>query len=133
MSEKKETNYATWLLGAVVLFQAYLMWNQQSTKPIDPDVPKPVVVSIEKATAGVLPLTAKGYREAFEDAANQVDAKKFKYARELLEYLKPLTAIARETASKTFDVTLGTQIPDEITDHEAEVSALLRRVAKSWK
>lgn len=129
MSDKKETNYLPWVAVAVL---GYMLWSQQTKVEPKPD-PKPDVVTIEKATAGVLPMTAKGYREAFEDAANQVDAKKFKYARDLLEYLKPLTASARETASKTFDVTLGTQIPDEITDYEAEVSALLRRVAKSWK
>jgi 4-aminobutyrate aminotransferase-like enzyme len=129
MSEAKPNYYHYVLIAALV---GYIFYSQQTKVEPKPD-PKPDVVTIEKATAGVLPMTAKGYREAFEDAANQVDAKKFKYARELLEYLKPLTASARETASKTFDVTLGTQIPDEITDHEAEVSALLRRIAKSWK
>jgi len=129
MSDKKETNY--WPCVVVALL-GYMLWSNQTKVEPKPD-PKPDVVTIEKATASVLPMTAKGYREAFEDAANQVDAKKFKYARELLEYLKPLTTSAREAASKTFDVTLGAQIPDEITDHEAEVSALLRRVAKSWK
>jgi hypothetical protein len=129
MNEVKQANYLPWIAVAVL---GYMLYSQQTKVEPKPD-PKPDVVTIEKATAGVLPMTAKGYREAFEDAANQVDAKKFKYARELLEYLKPLTTSARETASKTFDVTLGAQIPDEITDHEAEVSALLRRVAKSWK
>ena len=48
MSDKKETNYVPWLLGAVILFQGYLMWNQQSVKPVDPYVPNPVVVSPSK-------------------------------------------------------------------------------------
>jgi len=48
MSDKKEVNYWPWILGAVVLFQSYLMWNQQNAKPVDPDVPKPVVVSPSK-------------------------------------------------------------------------------------
>jgi hypothetical protein len=48
MSDKKEPNYIPWILGGVILFQAYLMWNQQATKPVDPDVPKPVVVSPSK-------------------------------------------------------------------------------------
>ena len=130
MSDKKETNYWPYVVVALV---GYMLYSQQAKLPEPKPDPKPDVVSIEKATAGVLPMTAKGYQAAFEEAANQVDAKKFKYARELLEYLKPLTTSAREAASKTFDVTLGTQIPDEITDHEAEVSALLRRAAKSWK
>lgn len=48
MSDRKEPNYIPWILGAVVLFQGYLMWNQQAAKPVDPDVPKPVVVSPSK-------------------------------------------------------------------------------------
>lgn len=48
MSDKKETNYIPWILGAVVLFQSYLMWNQQNAKPDKPDEPKPVVVSPSK-------------------------------------------------------------------------------------
>jgi hypothetical protein len=48
MSEKKETNYIPWMLGAVVLFQSYLMWNQQAAKPNKPDEPKPVIVSPSK-------------------------------------------------------------------------------------
>lgn len=129
MSDKKETNYWPYI---VVALAGYMLWSQQMKVEPKPD-PKPDVVTIEKVTANVLPMTAKGYQAAFEDAANQVDSKKFKYARELLEYLKPITTEARVNAHKTFDVTLGTQIPDEITNHEAEVSALLRRVAKSWK
>lgn len=48
MNNKKETNYIPWILGVVVLFQSYLMWNQQATKPDKPDEPKPVVVSPSK-------------------------------------------------------------------------------------
>ena len=120
----KQPNY----LGIIVLVAVgFWLYNQK------PDSKPEPVVTVESATKAVFPATAKGYAAAFEDAAKQVEASKFKYARELLEYLKPLTTQARIDAQKPFDVTLGTQIPDEIAGHEVEVAALLRRVAKSWK
>ena len=136
MSEKKETNYVPWLLVAVVLFQGYLMWNQQSAKPVDPDVPKPVVVTIEEATADVLAFMKSENARVFNEAASKVEKGELKTDRELFEFVQPATKEAREQANKPFDLAFDEALPrnddGSFQGKESEAAKLLRRIAKSW-
>tara|TARA_R110000868_G_scaffold101057_1_gene278198 strand:- start:5223 stop:5633 length:411 start_codon:yes stop_codon:yes gene_type:complete len=136
MSDKKETNYAAWILGAVVLFQGYLMWNQQKAKPVDPDVPKPVVVSIEKATAGVLAAMKAENARVFTEAANKVEKGELKTDRELFEFVQPATKEAREQANKPFDLAFDEALPrnddGSFIGKEIEAGKVLRKVARAW-
>jgi hypothetical protein len=131
MSDKKETNYLPWILGAVVLFQSYLMWNKQNAKPDEPKT-----VTIEKATAGVLASMKAENARIFNEAANKVEKGELKTDKELFDFVQPATKLAREQANKPFDVSLEMTLPrnDDGTfaGKEIEAGKVLRRIAKSW-
>lgn len=97
------------------------------------DEPKPNDLTVIDVVQKVLPAQAKGFEEAFNEAAAKVESKQIKTDRELLEFVKPLTLKARLEANRPFDVLLETQIPETFAGKEAEVATLLRRIAKSWK
>lgn len=102
-------------------------------KPPDDDKSKPKDSTVIEEVRKVLPAQAKGFEEAFNEAASKVESKQIKTDRELLEFVKPLTTKARLEANKPFDVLLETQIPESFSGKEAEIATLLRRIAKSWK
>lgn len=127
----KDWNLQGWLpLAAVAAMFAYVVYTRQPQVEPRPQ-PQPTV-SIESTVKSVKEANAKALADAFEDAANQVEQGKFKYARELLEYMQPITKAAREQANKPFDLMIGQTIPDELSGKEKEVAAELRRIAKAW-
>lgn len=99
-------------------------------KPDEPVTPG----SIEATVKQVLPTQAKGFTEVFNEAAAKVEAKAIKSDRELLDFVKPATTKARQEANKPFDIMLEQSLPNgSFAGKEIEVSALLKRIAKSWK
>lgn len=112
-----------------------LVGNEVNPNPpdVDNDDPKPTDPTLIDVVQKVLPAQAKGFEEAFNEAATKVESKQIKTDRELLEFVKPLTTKARLEANKPFDVLLETQIPESFSGKEVEIATLLRRIAKSWK
>ena len=134
MSDKTETNYLPWIAVAVL---GYLLWSQQTkVKPVDPDVPKPVVVSIEKATASVLASMKVENARVFTEAASKVEKGEIKTDKELFDFVQPATKLAREQANKPFDISLEMTLPRNddgtFSGKEIEAGRVLRRIAKSW-
>ena len=134
MSDKTETNYLPWIAVAVL---GYLLWSQQTkVKPFDPDVPKPVVVSIEKATASVLASMKVENARVFTEAASKVEKGEIKTDKELFDFVQPATKLAREQANKPFDISLEMTLPRNddgtFSGKEIEAGRVLRRIAKSW-
>ena len=107
--------------------------NPPNPPDVDNDDPKPADPTLIDVVQKVLPTQAKGFEEAFNEAATKVESKQIKTDRELLEFVKPLTTKARLEANKPFDVLLETQIPESFSGKEVEIATFLRRVAKSWK
>jgi hypothetical protein len=135
---KQTTNstqqYLPWIVVAVL---GYMLFARQPapvppTPGPDDNRPVPVVVSIESTVKQVKADQLKALATSFETLASEVEAGKFKYARELLEYMNPLTKEAREAANKPFDLMVGNMIPDELTGKEKQVADDLRKVAKAW-
>ena len=134
MAEPKQNN---WLPYVAIAAVGYLLWINQNKAPNpDPPSPSPVVVSIEKATGGVLSAMKTANEKAFNDAAALVESGQIKTDKQLFEFVQPATKMARETANKPFDVALDLQLPrnDEgsFAGKESEVAKLLRKIAKSW-
>jgi hypothetical protein len=118
-----------WPLIVLVGFGVWFV----STRQNGPGPTPTPVVPVESVVKQVLTVQAKGNADAFALAADKVDSKEIKTDRDLLEFLKPATTKARLDANKPFDVLLETNLPDgSFEGKEAEVSKLLRRVAKSW-
>ena len=135
MSEAKQTNYIPWIAVAVL---GYLFWSNQTKvepKP-EPKPDVPVVVTIEKATAGVLAAMKIENARVFNEAANKVEKGELKTDKELFDFVQPATKLAREQANKPFDVSLEMTLPrnDDGTfaGKEIEAGKVLRRIAKSW-
>jgi hypothetical protein len=126
----KETNWLPWVFLAVGIY----FWKISEEKPVDPVVPPSPVerIDINGTVKAVKAANEQALSDAFEDAAKQVEAGKFKFARELLEYMQPLTKSAREQSNKPFDLMIGQLIPDELTGKEKQVADDLRKVAKAW-
>lgn len=129
----KQINYLPWIAVAVL---GYMLWSQQpkvDPKPIDP---KPVVVTIEKATAGILATMRTENARVFNEAANKVENGEIKTDRELFDFVQPATRLAREQANKPFDVSLEMTLPRNedgtFAGKEIEAGKVLRKVAKSW-
>lgn len=135
--DSKQTSSNQYLPWIVVAVLGYLLFVRQPS-PVPPtpgpddNKPAPVVVSVESTVKQVKADQLKGLAASFETLANEVEAGKFKYARELLEYMKPLTKEAREAANKPFDLMIGQMIPDELAGKEKQVADDLRKVAKAW-
>ena len=123
-----------WLPWVAVAVLAYFLFNKPTTvEPVDP-TPTPIVerIDINGTVKSVKAANLQSLSDAFEDAAKQVEAGKFKYARELLEYMQPITKSAREQSNKPFDLMIGQLIPDELAGKEKQVADDLRKVAKAW-
>lgn len=123
-----------WLPWVAVAVLAYFLFNKPTTvEPVDP-TPTPIVerVDINGTIKSVKAANLQSLSDAFEDAAKQVESGKFKFARELLEYMQPITKSAREQSNKPFDLMIGQLIPDELAGKEKQVADDLRKVAKAW-
>ena len=132
MSETKLYSYLPWVAVAVL---CYALWTQKADAP-KPDEPKPVVVSLEKATVSVFPSMRAGYQKAFLDAAVMVEKGEVKTDKELFEIVSASTKLAREQAKESFDSALEKTLPrnesGSFTGVEVEAGKVLRKVAKSW-
>jgi hypothetical protein len=126
----KETNWLPWVFLAVGIY----FWNISEQKTVDPVVPPSPVdrIDINGTVKAVKAANVQALSDAFEDAAKQVESGKFKFARELLEYMQPLTKSAREQSNKPFDLMIGQIVPDELSGKEKQVADDLRKVAKAW-
>ena len=126
----KETNWLPWVFLAVGIY----FWNISEHKTVDPVVPPSPVdrIDINGTVKAVKAANVQVLSDAFEDAAKQVEAGKFKFARDLLEYMQPLTKSAREQSNKPFDLMIGQIVPDELSGKEKQVADDLRKVAKAW-
>lgn len=137
MSDKTQPNYLSWIAVAVL---GYLLYSQQlktDPKPVDPTPePKPVVVNVEKTTSGVLVEVKAANARIFNEAASKVESGAIKTDEQLLEFVKPATQAARESANKQFDIMIEMSLPrnadGSFLGKEAEVAKLLRQVARSW-
>jgi len=132
MSEVKQVNYLPWIAVAVL---GYMLWSNQTKVDPKPE-PKPDLVAIEKATAGVLASMKIENARVFNEAASKVEKGEIKTDKELFDFVQPATKIAREQANKPFDVSLGMTLPRNedgtFIGKEVEAGKVLRRIAKSW-
>jgi hypothetical protein len=124
---------APWI--AVVVL-AYLFWSKQDATPGPTPDPKPVVVTIEKATSGVLPSLKQYNAKVFNEAATRIRSRDIKSDKELFEFVQPATKKARELANKPFDMSLEMTLPrnqdGSFIGIEEEAAAVCERIAKSW-
>lgn len=134
MTTTTDNDFSKWLPWVAVAVLAYFLFNKPTTvEPVDP-TPTPIVerIDINGTVKSVKAANLQSLSDAFEDAAKQVESGKFKFARELLEYMQPITKSAREQSNKPFDLMIGQLIPDELTGKEKQVAEDLRKVAKAW-
>lgn len=125
MTEKTSGDLNKYLPWAVAIALGVMLFRQQDAKP-------DAFSSAEKITASVFKDMRKSYGAAFNDAANEVDAKRLQSDRQLLEFVKPKIEAARKEAQSPFDAMCEKELPESFLGKEAEVSSLLRRIAKSW-
>lgn len=137
MSDKKESEillgYVPWIITAVL---GYLLWTKQDGAPEPTPEPKPVAVTIEKATAGVLATMRTENARVFNEAASKVEKGEIKTDKELFDFVQPATKLAREQANKPFDMSLEMTLPrnddGSFAGKEIDAAKVLRRIAKSW-
>lgn len=133
MSDKTQPNYLPWIAVAVLGYLLYSQQAKQDPKPVDP---VPVAVTIEKATAGVLVAMKIENARVFSEAAVKVESGAIKTDKELFDFLKPATKLAREQANKPFDLSLEMTLPrnddGSFLGKEVEAGKVLRRIARSW-
>ena len=137
MSDKKaEFDITSLVPWGIVLALGYMLWTKQDGAPEPSPDPKPVAVTIEEATAGVLPTMRSENARVFLEAASKVESGKFKNDKELFAFVEPATKLAREQANKPFDLSLEMTLPrnddGSFAGKEIEAGKVLRRVAKSW-
>ena len=137
MSEpKKEITLMQAAPWIAVVVLAYLFWSKQDATPGPTPDPKPVVVTIEKATSGVLPSLKQYNAKVFNEAATRIRSKEIKSDKELFEFVQPATKKARELAHKPFDLSLEMSLPrnedGSFVGIEEEAAAVCERIAKSW-
>jgi len=135
LSDKKnEITLGTIAPWIAVAFLGYMLWTKQDAAP-SPE-PKPVAVTIEKATSSVLATMKAENARVFLEAASKVEKGEIKTDKELFDFVQPATKLAREQASKPFDLSLEMTLPrnDDGTfaGKEIEAGKVLRRVARSW-
>ena len=123
-----------WLPWVAVAVMAYFLFANKQQPTVDPVTPPSPVerIDINGTVKAVKAASVQALSDAFEDAAKQVEAGKFKFARELLEYMQPITKSAREQSNKPFDLMIGQIVPDELAGKEKQVADDLRKVAKAW-
>ena len=134
MTSTTDNDFSKWLPWVAVAVLAYFLFNKPVVvEPVDP-TPTPIVerIDINGTIKSVKAANLQSLSDAFEDAAKQVESGRFKFARELLEYMQPITKSAREQSNKPFDLMIGQLIPDELTGKEKQVADDLRKVAKAW-
>lgn len=123
-----------WLPWVAVAVLAYFLFNKPTT--VDPTPTPTPTINIGTVTKQVLPSTAKGFADVFEQAASKVEDKSIKTDKELFDFVQPATAKARVEANKPFDLALESGLPRNedgtFAGKEAEVAKLLRQVAKAW-
>lgn len=125
MTEKTSGDLNKYLPWALAIVLGVMLFRQQDARP-------DASPSVEKITASVFKDMRKSYGATFNDAANEVDAKRLQSDRQLLEFVKPKIEAARKEAQSTFDAMCEKELPESFLGKEAEVSSLLRRIAKSW-
>ena len=110
----------------------YLLWTKQDVTP----EPKPIVVTIEKATAGVLSTMRAENARIFNEAADKIRRKEIKHSKELFDFVNSATKAARESANKPFDVAFEATLPTDsegfFLNMEEQAAKVLERIAKSW-
>jgi hypothetical protein len=125
MTEKTSGDINKYLPWLIVAGLGYMLWIK---KPDD----SPPAPSVEKTTSQVFVEMRKSYGATFNDAANEVESKRLQSDRQLLDYVKPKIEAARKEAQAPFDAMCERELPESFVGKEAEVAALLRRIAKSW-
>lgn len=125
MTEKTSVDINKYLPWLIVAGLGYMLWIK---KPDDSQTP----ASVEKTTSHVFAEMRKSYGATFNDAANEVESKRLQSDRQLLDYVKPKIEAARKEAQAPFDAMCERELPESFLGKEAEVAALLRRIAKSW-
>jgi len=125
MTEKTSGDINKYLPWLIVAGLGYLLW----VKKPDDSAAKP---SVEKTTSQVFVEMRKSYGAAFNDAANEVESKRLQSDRQLLDFVRPKIEAARKEAQAPFDSMCERELPESFLGKEAEVAALLRRIAKSW-
>lgn len=137
MSEpKKEITLMQAAPWIAVVVLAYLFWSKQDATPGPNPDPKPVVVTIEKATSGVIPSLKQYNAKVFSEAAKRIREKDIKSDKELFDFVQPATKKARELANKPFDLSLEMTLPrnedGSFSGVEEEAASVCERIAKSW-
>jgi hypothetical protein len=125
MTEKTSGDLSKYLPWLIVAGLGYLLWVK---KPDDLPTPS----SIEKTTSQVFAEMKKSYGATFNDAANEVSEKRLQSDRQLLDFVRPKIEAARKEAQSPFDAMCEKELPESFVGKEADVAALLRRIAKSW-
>jgi len=125
MTEKTSVDFNKYLPWLIVAGLGYMLWIK---KPDDSQTPS----SVEKTTSHVFAEMRKSYGATFNDAANEVESKRLQSDRQLLDYVKPKIEAARKEAQAPFDAMCERELPESFVGKEADVAALLRRIAKSW-
>jgi hypothetical protein len=125
MTDKTSGDLNKYLPWLIVAGLGYMLWIK---KPDD----SPTPASVEKITSQVFAEMRKSYGAAFNDAANEVESKRLQSDRQLLDFVKPKIEAARKQSQMSFDAMCEKELPESFLGKEAEVAALLRRIAKSW-
>lgn len=136
MSEKKaDFDINSLVPWGIALVLGYMLWTKQDAPSPTPD-PKPVVVTIEKATAGVFPSLKTYSAKVFNEAATRIRNKEIKTDRELFDFVQPATKKARELANKPFDLSLEMTLPrnedGSFLGVEEAAAVVCERIARSW-
>jgi hypothetical protein len=112
-----------------------MLWTKDASPTPTPD-PRPITVTLEKATSGVLATMRTENARVFNLAADKVEKGEIRTDKELFDFIQPATKLAREQASKPFDMSLEMTLPRNadgtFASKEIEAGKVLRRVAKSW-
>ena len=134
-TKKAETDITSYLPWFAVVVLSYMLWTKDASPAPTPD-PRPIKVTLEKATAGVLATMRTENARVFNLAADKVEKGEIKTDKELFDFIQPATKAAREQANKPFDMSLEMTLPRNedgtFTGKEIEAGKVLRRIAKSW-
>jgi hypothetical protein len=136
MSDKKaEFDITTLVPWGVAIVLGYMLWTKDATPGPTPD-PKPITVTLEKATSGIYPTIRSENARIFYEAAKKIRSKEIQFDKQLFDYVNAATKAAREAANKPFDVAFEATLPrDEegsFLNMEEQAAKVLERIAKSW-
>lgn len=137
MSDKKaDVDINSLVAWGIALVLGYMLWSKPDATPGPTPEPKPVVVTLEKATAGVFPLIRAEHARIFSKAADMVRRKEIQDEGQLHDYVNAATKAAREAANKPFGVAFESSLPTgedgSFANMEEQAAKVLERVAKSW-